>query len=338
MRLCRFFFDEYESIGFFFDNRVVPVETATEAYVERIDPNFELPSISDPLEFLPPLGEFQIECLELYRWVETLNQQELDELSIPARDVEMLTPIGLPPKILLLAGNYAEHIAEQGGMAAERAETFPYVFMKPGSTLNTHEGPVVIPSVSPDHIDWECELGVVIGAICKGVSEEEALSYVAGYTIVNDISDRKFRPNPRRKTRDRDKHFDWLHGKWHDTFLPIGPCVLSGSNIDPARFHLSLKVNGETKQNCGTDKMIFPVAAIISFISQWVTLEPGDLIATGTPSGVGNATGTYLKHGDMLEAAISEIGVLRNPVVSEEDWIKAMEKELADHEVDEFDE
>jgi 2,4-didehydro-3-deoxy-L-rhamnonate hydrolase len=325
MRLCRFFYDEAELIGFFEDDTVIPLDQAAEAMREAVDESFYLPSISDPLELLPPLGEFQSETAELYHWVKSLGADQLSSLSLPIDEVELLTPFGLPPKILLLAGNYAEHIKEQGGLAAERAETFPYVFMKPGSTLNTHNGPVIIPEVSPDHIDWECELGVVIGAICKGVAEENALSYVAGYTVVNDITDRKFRPNPGRKTRDRDKHFDWLHGKWHDTFLPVGPCLLSSEGINPEEFHLNLRVNGETKQDCGADKMIFPVAAIISFISQWVTLEPGDLIATGTPSGVGNATGTYLKHGDMLEAEISGIGLLKNPVIGESQWLASLE-------------
>ena len=133
-------------------------------------------------------------------------------------------PIAQPAKILLLAGNYATHVVERGGIAAERDETFPYVFMKPPTTTLTHPGdPIVIPRVSPDHIDWECELGVVIGRRCRDVDEAEALDYVAGYTVVNDISDRKFTPNPGRKPRERDKFFDWLHGKWHDTFCPIGP-------------------------------------------------------------------------------------------------------------------
>jgi 2-keto-4-pentenoate hydratase/2-oxohepta-3-ene-1,7-dioic acid hydratase in catechol pathway len=165
---------------------------------------------------------------------------------------------------------------------------------------------------------------VIIGEVCKGVTEEEALGYVAGYTVVNDISDRKFKPNPDRKTRDRDKHFDWLHGKWHDTFLPVGPCILSAEGVDPSKFHLTLKVNGETKQNCGADKMIFPV-------------EPGDLIATGTPSGVGNASGTYLKHGDQLEAEISGIGVLKNPVISESEWLAQVAQADGMDDEDDFD-
>lgn len=321
MRVCRFFHEEAEFIGFYDDSRVFPLDQVVEAYLENIDDSFEMPPVNDILDLLPPYGEFAEEARVVHTWLMSLDAEDQAGLSIAIDDIDLLTPMEAPPKILLLAGNYAEHIKESGGIAVERAETFPYVFMKPTTTLNCDGGPVIIPMVSPDHIDWECELGVIIGEVCKGVTEEEALSYVAGYTVVNDISDRKFKPNPDRKTRDRDKHFDWLHGKWHDTFLPVGPCILSAEGVDPSKFHLTLKVNGETKQNCGTDKMIFPVEAVISFISQWVTLEPGDLIATGTPSGVGNASGTYLKHGDQLEAEISGIGVLKNPVISESEWL-----------------
>ncbi len=180
----------------------------------------------------------------------------------------------------------------------------------------THHGdPICIPAISPDHIDWELELGVIIGRQCKGVSEADALDYVAGYTIVNDISDRKFKPNPGRKQREKDGFFDWLHGKWHDTFCPMGPCVLPADELaDPQTLKLTLRVNGDVKQDSSTSEMVFPVAAIVEFISSYVTLEPGDIISTGTPAGVGNTTGTYLHAGDQVEAEIGSIGVLRNPV------------------------
>jgi 2-keto-4-pentenoate hydratase/2-oxohepta-3-ene-1,7-dioic acid hydratase in catechol pathway len=191
--------------------------------------------------------------------------------------------------------------------------------MKPPSTTLTHPGdPVIIPRVSPNHVDWECELGVVIGRHCRDVDEADALEYVAGYTVVNDVTDRKFTPNPARKARERDKFFDWLHGKWHDTFTPVGPCILSADVVaDPQSFPLRLTVNGEVKQNASTAQMVFPVAAVVSFISRFVTLEPGDIISTGTPSGVGSATGTYLKPGDVLRATIGGIGTLENPVEAE---------------------
>ena len=327
MRLCRFVIEDYDLVGFYEDDVIFPVDQAAQAYSEWTGEELDLPSISDPLEILPPHGPYHEMGVTLWNWLRSLEPEKRLELAIDADDTDMLTPIRLPRKILLLAGNYAEHVKEQGGMAAERAETFPYVFIKPASTLNTHRGPVLLPLISPDHIDWECELGVVIGELCKGVTEEEAMDFVAGYTVVNDITDRKFRPNPDRKTRERDKHFDWLHGKWHDTFLPVGPCIRSADGVDPQNLKLKLRVNGVIQQDGTTADMVFPVAAVIAFISQWITLEPGDLIATGTPKGVGNAKGTFLKHGDEIEAEIEGIGILANPVISEEAYLNEMESE-----------
>jgi 2,4-didehydro-3-deoxy-L-rhamnonate hydrolase len=319
MRLCRFELDEVILAGFYADERVIPIDQAAEAYGEDSGVELLLPSTSDLLELLPPDGSSLDAIRELAEWVDNLDIVALEELAIPTGEVQLLTPIAQPKKILLLAGNYAEHIAERGGTSAERGETFPYVFIKPSTTLTNPDEPVIIPTVSPDHIDWECELGVVIGRPCRRVEEHKALSYVAGYTIVNDISDRKYKPNPTRKTRERDRFFDWLHGKWHDTFCPIGPCILTADAVDdPQDLTLRLTVNDEVKQEGSTAQMIFPVAAIVSFISQFVTLEPGDIISTGTPSGVGSASDTYLKPGDILRATIDGIGTLENPVESEE--------------------
>jgi 2-keto-4-pentenoate hydratase/2-oxohepta-3-ene-1,7-dioic acid hydratase in catechol pathway len=238
---------------------------------------------------------------------------------IATDQVQLLTPIPRPNKLILLAGNYNEHITEGGGKATARAETFPYLFMKPPTTALVDPGkPVVIPKVSPDHIDWELELCIVIGRKARHVTESDALKYVAGYTVVNDISDRKFRPNPGRKQRDKDSFFDWQHGKWHDSFCPCGPCIATADGIaDPQKLAMKLSVSGSLKQNATTGQQIFPVAAVVEFISNICTLEPGDLIATGTPAGVGNATGTYLKPGDKCEAWIEGIGTLVSPIVAE---------------------
>jgi 2,4-didehydro-3-deoxy-L-rhamnonate hydrolase len=320
MRLCRFTLDDTLLAGFYIDDGVVPLHLACDAYCDELGVDLLLPPTEDLLDLLPPDGPSFPACLELWHWVAALEPRALQELSIPLGDVKLLVPIPQPNKILLLAGNYAAHVVERGGTSAERGETFPYVFLKPPSTTLTNPfDPVIIPRVSPNSIDWECELGVVIGRQCKGVAEAEALDYVAGYTIVNDVTDRKFHPNPSRKVRERDKFFDWQHGKWHDTFCPMGPCVLaSDPNIDPQDFRLTLFVNGEVKQDGSTGQMVFPVAAIIAFLSSFVTLEPGDIISTGTPSGVGSASGTYLKPGDVVVAAIERIGRLENPFEAEE--------------------
>jgi 2,4-didehydro-3-deoxy-L-rhamnonate hydrolase len=320
MRLCRFNLDDLTLIGFYADDHVIPIDQAAEAYCEAVGIELLLPTNGELLELLPPDGSALPSLRDLWEWVEDLDPIEREELMIAAEDVQLLIPIGSPHKLLLLAGNYAAHVEERGGSAAARAETFPSVFMKPASTTLTHPGaPVILPRSSPEHIDWECELGVVIGRRCRDVTEYEALDYVAGYTIVNDISDRKFQPNADRKPRDRDRFFDWLHGKWHDTFCPMGPCILTADAVDdPQTLSLQLSVNSEVRQDGSTAQMIFPVAAIVSFLSGFVTLEPGDIIATGTPSGVGSASGTYLQPGDVMRATISGIGTLENPVESED--------------------
>jgi 2-keto-4-pentenoate hydratase/2-oxohepta-3-ene-1,7-dioic acid hydratase in catechol pathway len=321
MRLCRFILDDMVLTGFYGDNVVIPIDQAAEAYSRDTGVELLLPSTEELLDLLPPDGPSSEQARDLDAWLNGLDVIARDELTTQLGDVRLLVPIATPPKLLFLAGNYAKHVAERGGAPAERQETFPYVFLKPPSTTLTHPGdPIVIPRVSPDLIDWECELGVVIGRHCRGVSESEALEYVSGYTVVNDISDRGFRPNPGRKPRERDKFFDWMHGKWHDTFCPMGPCILSADAVaDPQTLPLKLTVNGQVKQAATTAGMVFPVAAVVSFISQFVTLEPGDVIATGTPSGVGSASGTFLKPGDVVRATIAPIGTLENPVEAESD-------------------
>jgi 2,4-didehydro-3-deoxy-L-rhamnonate hydrolase len=320
MRLCRFNLDDMDLVGFYRDDRIIPIQQAVEMYAEEVGADLLLPPTDDLLDFLPPDGPARLAGQELARWIETLDDERLAELAVSIDDVSLLVPVPRPPKILLLAGNYAAHVIERGGTAVERAETFPYVFIKPPSTtLNDPGGTIRIPRVSPDHIDYEAELGVVIGRRCRDIEEADALNYVAGYTVVNDITDRKYQPNPGRKPRERDKFFDWLHGKWHDTFCPVGPCVLSADALpDPQSLPIRLTVNGETKQDGSTGQMIFPVAAVISFISRFVTLEPGDLVSTGTPSGVGSTTGVYLKAGDVVVAEIEGIGRLENPVELED--------------------
>ncbi|MBI4585484.1 MAG: fumarylacetoacetate hydrolase family protein [Planctomycetes bacterium] len=313
MRLCRFEHEGKAQLGLYHDRQILPLTEAAPFYEERTHRKVAFPAGDDLVPFLPPDGPQFAAARELAAWFEG-NLQGTDRLAVKASAVRLLAPIPRPNKLLLLAGNYASHIEEGGGVAVARAKTFPYFFMKPPTTTINHpEAPISIPAVSPRHIDWECELGVVIGKRAKGVSEAEALSHVGAYTVVNDISDRRFKPNPGREKRERDEFFDWLHGKWHDGFCPIGPCVLTADAVpDPQKFHLTLKVNGQVKQDASTALMIFPVAALVAFISSFVTLETGDLISTGTPSGVGAATGTYLKPGDRLEAAIDGIGVLRN--------------------------
>lgn len=319
MRLCRFLQAGQPHVGYFDEQTIIPVSSAALAYTRATGRGVSLPGSGCLLDYLPPSGPYHASAKAVGDWL-LQHKSSLPASERLATDAtSLLVPIPKPNKIFLLAGNYADHIKEGGGMAAERAETFPYVFMKPPTTTLVHPGhPVRIPSVSPKHIDWELELAVVIGRVAKGVKESDALGYVAGYTVINDISDRKFRPNPSRKQRDKDSFFDWMHGKWHDGFCPCGPCVTSADAVpDPQKLAMKLTLNGETRQDASTALQIFPVAAVIEFISSFVTLEPGDLISTGTPAGVGNTTGTYVKSGDVLKASIEGIGTLTTPILGD---------------------
>ena len=319
MRICRFLHNGHPATGFYFDSFVIPFKEAVQLHTETTQEILSLPTSDNLLDFLPPAGARKEVATKLWHFVTRQDVALTRRLRLPVDQVQLLVPIPRPNKLFLLAGNYAQHIEEGGGVAAARKETFPYVFMKPASTTLTHPGePVRLPAISPDTIDWELELAVVIGQQTKGIKEADALSIVAGYTVINDISNRQFRPNPQRKPREKDAFFDWLHGKWFDSFCPCGPCVLSADVVpDPQRFNLELKVNGKVWQHSSTGNQIFPVAAVIEFISSFVTLEPGDLISTGTPAGVGNTTQTYLQPGDLIEASIPSIGTLKSPVVAD---------------------
>ncbi|RKY57192.1 MAG: FAA hydrolase family protein [Candidatus Latescibacterota bacterium] len=244
-----------------------------------------------------------------------------EELWEPLSEVILGPPVPRPNKFLALAGNYREHIAESGWTRTpgEGEKLTPYVFMKPPSTtISGPEDPIVIPRIGRA-IDWEVELGVVIGRRGKYIRSDEAYDYIFGYTVVNDVSERKFDAGPRSRPREKDQFFDWLNGKWFDGFAPTGPVVVTKDEIRaPHNLRLSLRVNGQVKQDSNTRFMIFSVPEIVAFVSRMMTLEPGDIIATGTPSGVGDASGEYLKPGDVVEAEVEGIGILRNPVVQEE--------------------
>lgn len=310
MRLCRFAHDGGEKVAFYDDDSILPLEAAARFYSEATGEDVGGLASASIEACLPPDGNAYVRARAVADWVSN-NDGSVSSSRISLSEAQLLVPIARPPKMFLLAGNYAAHIEEGGGVAVMRKETFPYVFMKPHTTF-THPGGVVkIPDVSPNHIDWECELGVVIGRKAKSVSEEDALQYVAGYMVVDDVSDRRFRPNPERKQREKDGFFDWLHGKWHDGFCVMGPCVTTADDIpDPQNLPLQLKVNGEIKQDANTSQQVVPVAGIVEFLSSFVTLEPGDVISTGTAAGVGSASNTFLKPGDQVEASIGGVGVL----------------------------
>jgi len=230
--------------------------------------------------------------------------------------IELFAPIPNPGKILALAGNYAKHIIEAGlklGLSTSpRKTTVPRPFLKPNTVIN-HPNSVIPWPVYSREIDYEIELAVVIGKVAKCVSPRKAKEYIAGYTIANDVSARSVTFKAGREKRPWDEFYDWLNGKWADGFLPIGPCIVTADEIEnPQNLQMTLKVNGEIRQNANTSDMIFSVYETVSFLSHLMTLEPGDIIATGTPEGVAMATGNFLKAGDKIECIIEKIGTLTN--------------------------
>jgi 2-keto-4-pentenoate hydratase/2-oxohepta-3-ene-1,7-dioic acid hydratase in catechol pathway len=214
-------------------------------------------------------------------------------------------PIERPQKIIAVGMNYRDHAAEAGNEVPEK----PVVFAKwPNSLVGPGE-PIVIPSWV-EEVDYEAELGVVIGQRARGVTPDEALRFVAGYVCVNDVSSRKL----------QFEDGQWSRAKSIDTFTPVGPRLAPASEIsDPQALHIRCLVNGRALQDSSTHEMVFGVAELISFISTGITLEPGDLIATGTPAGVGftREPPVFLGDGDEVTVEIEGIGALTNPVRKE---------------------
>jgi 2-keto-4-pentenoate hydratase/2-oxohepta-3-ene-1,7-dioic acid hydratase in catechol pathway len=233
--------------------------------------------------------------------------------------VRLKAPVPQARKLLAVAENYSAHIQEAGRPTYAKEETYPYFFLKPASTGLVGSGESIrFPSIGRK-IDYEGELAVVVGKRGKAIPPEQAYRYVAGYTVLNDLSERALASKePPRAERERDRFFDWLVGKWFDTGAPCGPCLVTRDEIeDPHALRLRTRVNGEIRQDASTGEMIFKIPELIAFISRVVTLEPGDLIATGTPSGVGRALGKLLQPGDTVEIEIERIGTLRNTLVAE---------------------
>jgi acylpyruvate hydrolase len=212
----------------------------------------------------------------------------------------------VPGKIICVGLNYHDHCREQG----IEPPAYPMLFSKFANAVARPGDPVVRPAAT-EKLDLECELAVVIGARAKSVSAAAALDHVAGFTILNDVT--------MRDLQREDKQ--WLRAKGSDGFAPMGPVVVPRSEIpDPQRLAIRSSVNGETWQDSSTAEMVFDVATIVAFASRTITLEPGDVIATGTPAGVGHyqSPPRYLQGGDVMRCEIEGIGVLENPVVDEE--------------------
>jgi 2-keto-4-pentenoate hydratase/2-oxohepta-3-ene-1,7-dioic acid hydratase in catechol pathway len=231
------------------------------------------------------------------------SQSDGRPLLYNASSTRLLPPIERPGKIVALGLNYRDHVEETKAKLPE----FPVVFAKFPSAVIGPGDEIVLPSVSKK-IDWEVELGVVIGQTCKDVEISDALDFVGGYMVLNDVT-----------ARDLQGHDgQWVRGKSLDTFCPMGPCIVTADELgDASGLKMHTKVNGTIKQDSNTSNLVFDVPHIVSYLSQPFSLEAGDVIATGTPAGVGftRSPPEYLRHGDEVEAYIEDIGYLRNKVV-----------------------
>ncbi|MFW6303702.1 MAG: fumarylacetoacetate hydrolase family protein [Candidatus Sumerlaeota bacterium] len=254
-----------------------------------------------PLEYLNADDSVQILLRKASDWAMD-NDSEYPTVLSSADRVTLLAPIPRPGKIICVGHNYRDHCVEQNAPIPKE----PVIFAKFPSCVQYPGADVVRPAVTRE-MDYEAELGVVIGRAARNVTREDALDYVGGYVNLNDVTARDLQ---RRDTQ-------WIRAKSADTFAPMGPCLVTPEDFnDPQEKKIQMRLNGKVMQDSNTSEMIFSVARLIEYISQFTTLEPGDVIATGTPPGVGGhrEPPVFLDGGDVMEVEVEGLGVLRNTV------------------------
>jgi acylpyruvate hydrolase len=270
-----------------------------DGYKSVIDLNLSDPSLpSDMVAFLEsgdPVKERSLSILG-----------KPDQAAIlPLEEVKLKAPIAHPEKIVCVGLNYRDH-AREGGHEIPK---FPTIFAKYRNVVSGPYDPIIIPRVT-DQVDWEGEFAFVIGKTGKYISNEDALNYVAGYMAFNDVSARDYQLRVSQ----------WTIGKSFDTFGPMGPALVTTDEIqDPGNLNIRTLVDGEVVQESNTQHLIFDLPYLLSFLSEVMTLRPGDVISTGTPAGVGHAREPrrYLRHGNVVRVEIEGIGALENPVIKE---------------------
>lgn len=236
-------------------------------------------------------------------WLAEITNSDLKmDGGLSLEEVELLAPLPDPPKIICLAFNYYDHARDAGLTPSEE----PVIFLKPRTALNTPHGDVISPSYVK-RLDYEAEIAVIMGSQVKKVSEEQSFDSVFGYMVFHDVS--------ARDIQFRDKQF--TRGKGIDTFAPCGPWITTKDEIkDPQNLRITTKVNGEIRQNSSSSNMVIPIKKIISSLSNLITIEPGDIISTGTPAGVAMSMKEprYLKQDDIVEISIECLGTIRNKI------------------------
>ena len=244
---------------------------------------------------------YKIGIKKLRSW---LNKNK-EKCPIIDNNIRIGPPISRPSKIVCVGLNYAKHAAESGMKIPDE----PVLFFKSSSAITGPYDPIIIPKNS-SKTDWEVELAIVIGKRASYVSKEDALNYIAGYVLHNDVSEREFQI---------ERSGQWVKGKSCDSFAPIGPFIATADEIEnPNNLNLWLKVNGEEMQNSNTSDFIFNIEEVVSYISQFMTLIPGDIISTGTPFGVGLGLNPpkYLKEGDIVELGIEGLGISKQTCIA----------------------
>lgn len=298
MRLLSFQTEQSSRAGIVFDDKALDV-TAFLAITRRA----ETDEVRDALDlFLRGMVWLRAITSQL-RADAGLRNECLDRGALkPIVGLKLNPPVIKPGKILAVGLNYAAHATEQNIEPPAR----PLIFSKNVTALSGNRDWIQLPAIS-DKVDYEAELAFVIGREAKSVKAEQALDYIAGFTIMNDVTARDLQKNERQ----------WARAKGLDTFAPCGPWLVTVDEIaDPHSLDIRLRVNGETRQDSSTADMIFKIPELVEFISQDLTLKPGDIVSTGTPSGVGvhRAPPVFLKAGDVIEIEIEGIGLLSNPV------------------------
>lgn len=290
--------DSESRLGFIHNNMVVDMEDFGGIS------NFPLPN--DMLELID-MGFEVIE--EITNLIEDTRDVDFENISYALNDVEILAPIEKPRKNIIGIGlNYTEHVAESARTldTTGKLPIKPIIFSKPPTTVTGPNTEIIKNTKLTSQLDWECELAVIISKKGKYVPKSEALDYVFGYTVINDIS-----------ARDCRREGQWIVSKGQDTFAPMGPFLVTKDEIEnPHNLNLSLKVNGIEKQNSNTKFMLFNINDLIEDLSTVFTLEAGDIIATGTPAGVGAGRDPqeWMYDGDVVEATVEGIGTIVNTV------------------------
>lgn len=305
MKLATYIHNQQERVGAVVDNHIYDLAAALQAGGKG-DPA----QAASVLALLAAGPHALDEANAALSWAQTHGAQ----FAQPLDQVKLRAPIPCPGKLLCLAGNYASHLLEGGGTYPGKEKMIPRFFSKPCTSVVGTQDAIRVPA-STGFADWELELAVVIGKTGRDLTPAQAADHIGGYTIFNDISARELTFRKDLPLQEGDWFFDWLVGKWLDTFGPMGPWLTTADEVShPDNLRMQLWYNGELQQDANTGQMIFSPAEAISFISQFVTLQPGDIISTGTPAGVGHSKKLRLNPGDHIRGEIEGLGVLENSV------------------------